>query len=81
MNSFAHPDIASAEEWTTDSFQKALFDFALVGDVEEHKCIRMYNWTMDRKSGSWHYASLQETGVVYGYWIRHDETKGCGNSN
>jgi hypothetical protein len=28
INSFAHPDISSAKEWTTDTFQKALFDFS-----------------------------------------------------
>jgi hypothetical protein len=35
----------------------------------------MYNWTMDKKTGSWLYSCLQETGVLYGYWIRHGETK------
>jgi hypothetical protein len=75
VNTFAFPDIASSDEWTTDTFQKALFDFSLVRDVEEHKCIRMYNGSMDKRSGTWHYSCLAETGVVYGYWIQHTETK------
>jgi hypothetical protein len=73
VNTFNHPEISSADKWTTDTFQKALFDFDLVGDVETKKSIRM--WTMDKKKGSWYYACLQETGVVYGYWICHAKTK------
>jgi hypothetical protein len=75
INSFAHPEMASSDEWTTDTFQKALFDFDMVRDVEQNKSIRMYNWCMDRKTGTWRYTGLAETGVVYGYWIRHEETK------
>jgi hypothetical protein len=43
VNTFAFPEISEAEEWTTDTFQKALFDLNLVRDVATHKCIRMYN--------------------------------------
>jgi hypothetical protein len=74
LNTFAHPEIESSDEWTTDTFQKAVFENDLIGDVERTKCIRMYNWCMNKK-GTWHYAMLQETGVVHGYWIRHLETK------
>jgi hypothetical protein len=74
LNTFAHPEIESLDEWTTDTFQKAVFENDLIGDVNRTKCIRMYNWCMNKK-GTWHYAMLRETGVVHGYWIRHPETK------
>jgi hypothetical protein len=75
VNTFLLPEIDSANEWTTDCFQKARFDFAVVGQVAKQKCVRMFNWCLDKKTKDWGYAILQEIGVDYGYWIRHDSTK------
>jgi hypothetical protein len=75
INTFRYTKICSVDEWTTDMFQKALFDFDLVADVEKKKSIRMFNWNMGQKTGTWRYTCLQETGVVHGYWIQYAETK------
>jgi hypothetical protein len=74
-NYFRYPEMAAAEEWTTDTFQKALFDFDVVKDVEQSKCIRMFNWSINKITKQWHYGLLHDTGVKHGYWIRHPETK------
>jgi hypothetical protein len=72
VNTFAFPGVAEADDWTTDTFQKAIFDFYVVRSVET---IRMFNYGMDKRTGRWHYSLLHETGVRHGYWIRHEETK------
>jgi hypothetical protein len=75
INTFAQPEFESSDEWTTDMFQnKSILDLDLVCDVEKNKFIRMYNWCKNRKV-TLHYSCLVETGVLYGYWIHHEETK------
>jgi hypothetical protein len=75
VNCFAHPEIAESDEWTTDTFQKAIFDFDVVKQVERTKTLRMFNWTLDKRTSKWQYSMLHETGMKHGYWIRHQETK------
>jgi hypothetical protein len=75
INTFRYPKMAASDEWTMDTFQKALFDFDVVCDVETFKCIRMFNWCVNKSTKQWNYAELAETGVKHGYWIRHTETK------
>jgi hypothetical protein len=75
VNCFAHPEIAASEEWTSDTFQKAMFEFTLVKEVEKTKTLRMYNWCKNRRTGQWAFEMLHETGVNHGYWIRQPETK------
>jgi hypothetical protein len=50
INTFHYPEICSVDEWTTDTFQKALFDFDLVADAERKKSIRMFNWIMHQEN-------------------------------
>jgi hypothetical protein len=75
VNCFAHPEIASSEEWTTDTFQKAVFEFDVVKQVDRTKCLRMFNWCLNKRTGQWSFDMLHETGMKHGYWIRHQETK------
>jgi hypothetical protein len=74
-NHFRYPEMAASDEWTTDTFQKANFDFDLVCDVERTKCVRMFNWTLNKNMKQWNYFMLHETGVKHGYWIWQTETK------
>jgi hypothetical protein len=51
VNTFAFPGVAEADDWTTDTFQKAIFDFDVVRSVELTKAVRMYNYGMDKPTG------------------------------